>query len=329
MKFNKWRYISWGIALGVSAVFLIISFAVDYSKTSDSRKTTILVNAPDMMMSAFEKNFEELKLDKDYIIQYTKDTTKANFVVNEGIENTDGELIAYSPIVSVFNSDEDLKEELVKKEILVTSEISPDYVDLDFNKMINEIISNSKSEYRIYYPSKQSNKWEEFYNFLLFTVNGGYYPNEQELENCNKTIEAFLNSKNTIQFTMKDLDKFNGFDKNSFYFMTYSELSEFNSKNGEIPCRMVYPKYVVYHSFYADFDETGKILYDSLENTKESLFETYKEVGYQYLRIIGKYHTNYSSNTYAISTSVVGDERGKFNGVQIPNAEIPVYKEEQ
>ena len=113
-KENNKRIIIWIIAIVVAALFLGLS----YKPTQNPNRTTILIKAPEPMVIAFQNAFEELKLDKDYIIKETKDDSKANFIVREGMKK-EGELIAYSPIVAVFNADKDYKDSLIKKEIFV------------------------------------------------------------------------------------------------------------------------------------------------------------------------------------------------------------------
>lgn len=94
----KNRIIIWTFAIGIAALFLLIS-KWTYVNPNPTR---IFVNAPEPMVTAFQNTFDTLKLDKDYIIETTSDIAKANFVVREGM-NQEGKLIAYSPIVAVFN----------------------------------------------------------------------------------------------------------------------------------------------------------------------------------------------------------------------------------
>lgn len=325
---NKGRYIIWGIALGVAVIFLIIASIVNAVK-NPAEKKTIFVNAPEQMITAFNNTFEELNLDKDYAIQYTEDLNKANFSVTATKTDNSQKQIAYSPIISVFNADDNLYESLIQKKYLVQFEEGSDLYDLDLNKIIDEIITEEGSEFKIYYPAKNIELWEEFYSFLLITVNDGNYPKQpEELKVCQEKIDKFLNSKNVEPIDISNLKQFNGFSKNSIYFMTYADLGHFFEVNGGISCRLIYPKTTVYEGYYASYDELGKVLYDSLYTETNSFFGISSNyIGLYYLRT-EHYNTEYQANTFKISDAVAGSGRGEFNGVQIPSSEIQIYEEE-
>lgn len=319
----KKRLLTWLVAIGIAVIFILIS----NKTTVNPNRTTIFVKAPEPMVNAFNNAFEELKLDKEYIIEATEDHTKANFIVREGM-NKEGKLIAYSPIVAVFNADKDYKNSLIEKEIFITSDIDANYEDFDFNKVVQEVISEKGSEFKVYYPSKKSDSWDEFYNFMLFTVNDGYYPaTAEEVESSKQTVDKFLSSKNSEPFNNNTIHKNNGIPKNSIYFMAYADLARVYEQSGGFSCRVMYPKTVVYHSYYATYDELGKIIYDSLETDIDKFLSYIDNVGYIYLRYEG-YNTKYSSSTSSISDTVYGARR-TFNGVEIPSAEISIHKEDK
>lgn len=341
-KVIKNRILIWGLAVLIAAVFLVIP----KEKIEKSAPTTIFVKAPESMISAFQNTFDLIKLDKEYVIEATDDVTKANFVVQEGM-NKDGELIAYSPIVAVFNADTEYINNLTKNGYFVTSEVDSNYEDFDFNKVIREaigefefktkssyilakkgIISRNNIEFKVYHPSKDSDSWEEFYNFMLFTVNDGYYPNTvEEMEQAKQTIEKFLNSKYAEPFNNNTLERSNGIVKNSIYFMAYSDLARVFEQSGGFSCRIMYPKTVVYHSYYAIYDELGKVVYDSLVADYEDFWNEVSDAGYAYLRSEG-YNTRYSTYVTSIGNYVYG-QRTTFNAVEIPGTKTFNYEEEE
>lgn len=323
-KANKNRILTWIVAVGVAGIFLLISNWLTPPEANPNR-TTILVKAPEPVVTAFQNAFERLGLNRDYAIEATDDVTEANFVVREGM-NKEGKLIAYSPIVAVFNEGSDYKDSLVEKEIFVTSEVNSDYEDFDFNKVIQEAVSGKGCEFKVYYPSKDSDSWEEFYNFMLFTVNDGYYPGTaEEMEKAKQIADEFLNSKYAEPFNNNTIERSNGIPKNSIYFMAYADLARVYEQSGGFSCRVMYPKTVVYHSYYATYDELGKLVYDCLDADVTGFFSLYN-VGYTYLRNEG-YNTRYSTYVFGIGNNVYG-QRSTFNGVEIPGAEIYIYNEE-
>ena len=316
------RIVVWTLAIGIAVLFLLIS-----KKTAvNPNLTKILVNAPEPMVTAFQNTFDTLKLDKDYIIETTSDIAKANFVVREGM-NHEGKLIAYSPIVAVFNMDEEYYKSLIEREYFVTSETdsNANNYDFDFNKIVLEAISEKGCEFKVYYPSKDSDSWEEFYHFMLFNVNDGYYPGTvEEMAQAKQTVEKFLSSKYAEPFNNNTIERSNGIAKNSIYFMAYADLVRVYKQSGGFACRIMYPKTVVYHSYYATYDELGKLIYESLDADSESFYLKLSgidsNIGYRELRNEG-YNTRYSISVYGIGTNVYG-RRSSFNGVEIPRTDI-------
>lgn len=323
---SKKRILTWILAVCVAGIFLLIS-SCNAEKPVNPNRTTILINAPEPMVIAFNKTFDKLNLDKDYIIEATDDITKANFVVREGM-NEEGKLIAYSPIVAVFNADDVYKNDLIQKGIFVTSEFSSSYVDFDFNKVIQEAVSEKGCEFKVYYPSKDSDSWDEFYHFMLFTVNDGYYPGTvEEMQRAKQITNEFLNSKYAEPFNNNTVERNNGIPKNSIYFMAYADLARVYKQSGGFTCRVMYPKTVVYHSYYATYDELGKVIYDSLEEDYVKFHIIFRNAGFRELRKEG-YNTKYSTDVSNIGSYVYG-VRSIFNGVEIPGTEIPIFEEEQ
>ena len=79
----------------------------------------------------------------------------------------------------------------------------------------------------------------------------------------------------------------------------------------------MYPKTVVFENYYANFDDIGKILYDMLEQDRESFwYGDITDVGYYFLSTYGNYFVKQHSTNYV---SIYGIElREKFNAVEIP-----------
>lgn len=323
-KASKNRISAWIWAVVIAGGFLLLS---DWFKppNANPNRTTILVKAPDTMVTAFENTFEELGLNKDYAIEVTDDVTKANFVVREGM-NKEGKLIAYSPIIAIHNADTEYKKSLREKKILITSEVDSEYEDFDFYKVIQEALSGKGCEFKVYYPSKDSDSWEEFYHFMLFTVNDGYYPGTaEEMEKANQITNEFLNSKYAEPYNNNTIERSNGIAKNSIYFMAWADLWRlYVQSGGGFNCTAMYPKTVVYHSYYATYDELGKVVYDTFETDLDRFLEVTYNVGYWYLRLAG-YNTKFSQ--YAANIGKM-ELRYEFNGVEIPGAEINIHDEE-
>lgn len=318
----KQKYKFWAIGIVIAMVFTFIS---NIPKAPDpAERTIITINAPENMQSGFQKTLEKLKVDKQYDLQYTN-APDANFVVTEG-SNANGELIAYSPFVAVFNSDDKLYDKLVKEEIFVPSEVDSNWEDFDFKKIMDQSLSSDGCNFKIYYPSKDSDYWDEFYNFLLFTANDGYYPKDGvNMEETVKTVEDFLRCKNVEPVSSSSLKRINSIPQNAIYFITYADLAYIYRTSGISGFIVMYPKTVVYHSYYMTYDETGKILYDFLTEPFESFFDgCYETVGYDMLYYYSYLNTRFNSGTVRFTSTNYNDikKRDQYNAVEIPEVTV-------
>lgn len=320
--FIKEKYKFWGAGIAIAIFFVFISSL--FSEPDLSNQTPISINAPESMHSAFEETLSELKVDDKYRLEFTNDAN-ANFVVSEG-SNAQGELIAFSPFVAVFNSDKKLYDQMVKDEIFVPSEVDTNWDDFDFKKIMDQILSTSGSNIKVYYPAKDSDYWDEFYSFLLFTANDGYYPKVgTNMEETQKYVEDFLNSKNAEPISKSSLKRINSIPQNSIYFITYADLAYVYNTSGISNIIVMYPKSVVYHNYYASFDETGKILYDFLSTPKSSLLYSSDNVGYSKLYASG-FNTRFTNGTYRFTSNRTNSndimKRDYYNAVEIPDVTI-------
>ena len=329
MRLVKEKYKFWALGIAVGVLFLIINNIFFIPKERLENRTEILVNAPDQMHDALTQTLEDVRLDDDYVLKFT-DSKQANFTVNQGL-NAKGEIIAYSPFVAVFNSDKDYIKELKAQEIFVESKVDSDEYDFDFKKVLDQILQGETS-FKIYHPAQDSVYWEEFYSFLLFTVNDGYYPkNGKDMEEAVKVVDKFLESKNAEAINEQAFIRNNGISKNSIYFMTYVDIARLYKVSSLSSFLIMYPTSVVYHSYYADFDATGKVLFDSLYEAEKGLLATKSHSGYDNLSS-SYYNTLYSGYTYDFSNSSSG-KRDVYNGVEIPQSNVTINnsinKEEQ
>lgn len=307
---------------------VIALFFVQCGKSQTAKNVEpeqISANVPLAMQSSFERTLADTELDEKYEIKFT--SKEANFTITTQKSDIN-EFIAYSPVVAVFNEDEELYQTYIEDEIFVPSDTEPEAYDFDFKKIMKDIIGNSDSSYKVYYPNSSICDWNVFYTFLLYTANDGCYPSEgTNMEQTKELVDAFLQSKNTEQIGRESLNKMKGFAKNSVYFMPLADLG-YIYENDKIRCRVMYPKTVVYCNYYADFDEIGKILFDALETDQGGILGIITEnIGYYNLNVYG----NYFVETYGAPVSISYDKtigrftynypleiRENFNAVEVP-----------
>lgn len=316
----KLRIKLWALAVVIA---LILAQCDRIQNTPEVELETINVNVPVAMQSAFEQTLADTELNEKYEIHFTN--KEANFTVTTQ-KSDSSEVIAYSPVVAVFNEDEELYQSYIEKEIFVPSETEPEAYDFDFQKIMKDIIENPKSEYKVYYPDNSVCDWNVFYAFLLYSANDGCYPSEgTNMEETKERVEAFLESKNTEAISRESLNKIQGFAKNSVYFISLADVG-YIYENERVPCRIMYPKTVIYCHYYASFDEIGKILFDSLgEKTSGGFLGTTKEyTGYYNLNAYGNYFVRHYRASVSISyssgryTYYLPGLRENFNAVEVP-----------
>lgn len=312
MKYYDGKYKFW--IAGIVIAFICILIHNFFAPKEYPNRQTITVNAPENMQEALKDTISSLKEDKNYLLEFT-DSKSANFTVTEGADGS-GKLIAFSPFVAVFNSDEDLYSDCVNNQIFVESDLNSNYTDFDFKKIIDACLSKSGSDLKIYCPSKDSVYWEEFYNFLLFTVNDGYYPKKENMSECIKKVDSFLSTKNIEFFDHNYLGKITAVSKKSIYFMTYVDFANIynNGLSGNV--RIMYPKVVVCHEYYAKFDETGEILFNFLDDTRSTWLTETTNIGYTEL-YWSYFNTNYTNGNYTYNADLT--VRTEYNIVDIPN----------
>lgn len=315
----KSRLKFWGIAIVVGLIILLLG---QCGKKETTPKETIMVNAPQAMHTAFEGTLEDLKLDDTYEIKFT--SKESNFAVTTQ-QSDSNELIAYSPLIAVFNEDEEMYESYIEKEIFVPSDTEPEEYDFDFKKIMEDIIENPNSIYKVYYPDSSICNASVFYTFLLYTANDGCYPSDgANMEETKQLVDAFLQSNNTEPIGTETLDKIRGFSKNSIYFMPLSDIG-YIYETEEIRCRVMYPRTVVYCNYYASFDEVGKILFDALGQESGDFLSKVEYTGYYKLCSLG----NYFVKQYEASVTISYYDNGKrfssylklrenFNAVEMP-----------
>jgi len=318
----KSRIKVWVIAL---AIALGLAQVAKIQEAKNIEPEEITINAPKAMHESFTITLEALKLDKKYELKFTN-SESVNFSVTTKKSNTN-ELIAYSPIVAVFNPDEELYETYIKQGIFVPSETEKDAYDFDFQKVMKDIINNPNSTYKVYYPDSSFGDWNVFYTFLLYTANGECYPSEgTNMAQTKELVDVFLNSKNTESIGTEALDKISGYSKSSVYFMSLADLG-YICEQRDIPCRVMYPKTIVSYNYYANFDEVGKKLYDMLDDECFNIFAVYNSnVGYNNLRGYGNYYIAQSSpedvSIYYYNRDIRKNQmiklRTNFNAVEVP-----------
>ena len=147
-----------------------------------------------------------IEKNKKYRVVFNDDKNNADFVLTDKIGKDDENYtrVGWSPLVVAIPQNPQIIKTYEKNGYIIIKEDSYNRNKginyyIDFLKVINNTI-NGTWVTNIYCPKIDTVEGRFFKEFLISTVNDGKYPStEEELENCEKEVKKFLESKNVIQ----------------------------------------------------------------------------------------------------------------------------------
>lgn len=283
-----------------------------------AEKASLTVYAPEDMKDAFKSALSNSSLSSEYKLVMTDKENGADIVVGYSKENDDSYTqFAFSPFVIAYNSSDSCFKALKKASIVVPSEYNNKFYEIDFLKVIDEVIDEGKWEnlglsehdtIRVFYPAKTTIYWHDFYNFMLVTVNGGAYPKtEDEMTKAVEKIDLFEKSSCTEAVTNFDekIERTSGFSENTLYVIP--EKTVYDLANGhEEKTRLFFPLATVNFNYYVKgVSENGKIVTSSFPD------KFYSKLEYKDYR---------NKNAYELGDdySLVYDERDVYQTIEVP-----------
>ena len=285
-------------------------------------KPSIMVYAPEDMKSAFTSAFNEAELGDEYKINITTKKDNADIIVDYSKEDDEEYLrFAYSPFVVSYSLDIAYLDDMKKSGLIHKSEYysnSHDY-EINFKMLVDEVIEEGKwanlgvddlNSIKIFYPAQTTIYWNDFYDFLLVTVNDGSYPKTlDELKLAEEYAEKFFNSSCTEPVTdfYEQLVRTNGFPTSSFYVFPEKASIEFSSYVGE-HTRLFYPTNTVNFNYYVKAE--NEIAQNVLEKIDDSSF--YKKLAKKRYR--SEKYIEISGDSLFIKTSGL---RNAYNVVEV------------
>ncbi len=290
-------------------------------------KIPITVCAPRDMEGAFKKVLKNADMSSDYKIVITEEEN-ADILVECGKKN-DSEYtkFAFSPFVVAYTTQTNYIKPLENSGVIVRSRYDDSYREIDLLKVINEVLADGLWEnlgvkgldkIKIFYPSRESIYWEDFFDFMLVTVNNGVYPQTQaQMEEAVAIIKRFEESKCTeevLNFEEK-VNRTGGFPAGTFYIFTEKDAYKYGVSHYSE--EVLFPTITVYHNYYIKNSEMADNLIShfndiSFWDNGQSGF--YTQLAFEYYR---------SDKFYNLSTSRNGIDGGRnvFNATRIPNLE--------
>lgn len=309
------RIFQWVMAIIIASIFL---FGEGFFTELMKEKTPITVYAPGDMESAFKSALSNSGLSTEYKIVMVNDQNGADIVVDYGKENDETyERFVFSPFVIAYNTSDSCFKALKKAETVVPSEFNKSFYEIDFLKVIDEVIEEGKwenlglndhNQIRLFYPAESTVYWHDFYNFMLLTVNGGTYPKtEAEMTRAIQKIERFVKSECTEAVTSFDekIERTDGFAENAFYVIpekTVYDLTKDHNKS----TRLFFPLATVNFNYYVKgVSEAGANVVNNLYNKSYSKLEYYDYRSEYYYELGDDY-------------SKVYDERDVYQIIEVP-----------
>lgn len=317
---RKDRIKQWVCVALVGILFVSIGQWIK-NRPKSTEKQALTVCAPSNMEDAFEDALYFTNLKDSYKIVMTDDSNSNICVDYAKQDDKSYQKFAFSPFVVAYNKEDKYLDKLKSTNVCVKSNYDKDYYEIDFFRIIEEATGDGKWEnlgikdqgnIKVFYPDKETAYWNDFHDFLLVNVNDGKYPkNTLELENAEKVIQQFLDSKYTEGITdfNEQVQRTGGFPSSVIYVFPENIGKEICS-NENVYARFYFPTTTVYLNYYVKGDELGKQVIAKFE--KETFFHNfYEQLKYESYRSV-KYSKLGETSSY------VYDERDVYNVVKIP-----------
>ena len=313
---RKSRIIFWIVCI-MCAILLIKGqkFTDDIFK----EKTLVKVYAPEAedIEKALDSVLWKSGLWKEYEIVIVQDIKYADIIVNyaKSADSTYSKF-AFSPFVIAYNVNADYYKELKKAKTLISSEYNKDSYEIDFLKVIKEVLNDGEwanlgirnlEKIKIFYPSKEPCYWNDFYDFMLITVNNGSYPKTNaEMQVAQDIIKQFEESPYTeaiSDFYVK-AERVGGFPTNVFWVLPEKKVFDLTMQLNKT-ARILYPTRTIYFNYYIKTNELGRKVMENAENNS-----FYEKLQHEFYR---------SERKSQIPTrDAVYSEKDTFNIVDIP-----------
>lgn len=322
INMRKARISQWILAIIVACALIFgEGFFTTIINDFFAEKTPIYVYGPDDMESAFKTALSNSNLENSsqYKIVMTSDTAvNADITIAYGMENNDSyTLLAFSPFVVAYNTDDGCFKSLKKAETVVPNEYNNKLYEIDLLKVINEVNGSGQwanlgvsdqGTIKIFYPAQNTPFWHDFYNFMLLTINGGKYPEtEYEMKRTVETMDKFLASGCTEAVTSFDeqIERTDGFAKNTLYIIPEKIVKDLSNDHTK-DTRLFFPLNTSNFNYYViGNSDVGKTI---VSNIPQSSYEKLKSAHYR------------STTVYELGDVYrsVYDERDVYRSVEIP-----------
>ncbi len=314
------RIVSWIMTIVIACIMYFGEPFVLSSNSSKEDKTQITLYAPTHMQVAFKHALKNSEMQEDYEMVMVNDKN-ADICVEYGKENDEEYFkFAFSPFVVAYTQQEDYIKQLEKSEVVIPSQYEKNYREIDFLKIIDEVRKDGLWEnlgvskldkIKVFYPERESVYWNDFFDFMLITINGGIYPQTaKEFETANEVVKEFEESIYTegLSDFKEQISRTGGFPENVLYVLPEQEAYI----NGSFSKEIFFPTVTVYLNYYIKRNELTNILISHFSDNN------FFAGGSFYYVLVNEYYRNNEYLEIPTSVDYITGERNVYNVAKIP-----------
>lgn len=283
MKSKTKRVILWGICLVISVIVIAFNqYNESLPKIEQGPKVNNVYN--DIEKEGLVKEVFDNALASKKKVTFVTDTDYADCILTKNVNVLEDEdnkitLTSYTPLVIVMKNSTNLKKYQDSGLLISSKEIdnsAEDEISIDFKKVIDAVVNGEnwstfggeEKEIKIIVPKKDSIEGGLFYSFLVATINGGSYPQNNEAINAAKaTANKFWNSSSCVEAenSINDLSKISVVNETDMYVLFEADLMNSTAWNAnKLDMSIAYPTTTVVKHIYMQSEEDCGELFNSL-----------------------------------------------------------------
>lgn len=283
MKSGTKRVIFWGICLVISfAIIAFNKYKDNLPKEGQSPNVNNIYN--DIEREGLVKEVFDNALHSKKKVTFVENIDYADCILTKNInmlENEDNKitLTSYTPLVIVMKNSANLKKYQESGLLISSKEINnstEDEISIDFKKVIDAVVNGKDwSEFggehkkiKIIVPKKDSIEGGLFYSFLVATINGGSYPqNNEEITLAKETANKFWSSSSCVEAEkpINDLSTISSINETDMYVLFEADLmNSIAWTANKLDMSIAYPTTTVVKHIYIQSEEDCNELFNLL-----------------------------------------------------------------
>lgn len=217
-------------------------------------------------------------------INFLSGTDSANCILTKDIDKLKDDenkvtLTSYTPLIIVMKNSANLQKYKESGLLISSKEINnsnEDEISIDFKKVIDAVVNGEnwstfggeEKEIKIIVPEKDSIEGKIFYSFLLATINGGSYPqNDEAISSANEIANKFYESSSCVEKEniIDNLGKISSVNGTDMYVLFEADLMNSTIwSQHKLDMSIAYPTTTVVRHIYMQTEEDCTKLFNSV-----------------------------------------------------------------